>query len=426
MEVIREEPATRLARRTRFAGLLLGGLLLCLLVLATLLHVEGAVMGSGEVTVESSVKTISHPSGGVLAEVLVRNGDRVRQAQPLLRLDTSVSSIGSSAAETGLVELTARRARLEAERDGAAAIRFPAGLPEAIIARERRTFDIRRRQREGIIALLAERVHQYEDEIGGYRAQIDAIDAQSALVGPELEGLRSLYKRKLVTISRINELERTAVQLRGSNAALTSQIAGARAHIAETREQMLGIDKTARSDAASELAQIAPMLNEQEVRSASTRDTLDRSVIRAPQDGVIDKLAYTAIGSAIPANQPILEIVPDSDLLIVEARVRPQDIDQVRVGQTARVTFSGLDRQTTPEIAAEVRFVSPDLSHDSQSGASFYRVRVRLDPAALKANHVALKAGMPAEVFVVTGNRSILSFLFKPLMDQIGRAFRDG
>lgn len=430
MEVIQKDPVARLQQRTRLAGRLLAALLLCLFALGAVLRVEGAAIALGEVTVESSVKTISHAAGGVLGQVLVRNGDRVRRGQPLLRLDTDVTAVGSSAAANGLIELRARRARLEAERDGDTAPRFPADLDTAhggaILARERRVFDLRRREREGMILLLAERVRQYEEEIGGYRAQVEAVDGQSKLVGPELEGLRRLYQRQLVTITRINELERTAVQLRGTRAALTSQIAAARARIAETREQILGVDKAARSDAASELAQIAPMLNDQEVRSASARDAFRRAVIRAPQGGVVDKLVYNTIGSAIPANQPILEIVPDKEALVVEARVRPQDIDQVDVGQPARVSFPGLDRQTTPEIAGQVRFVSPDLSHDDQSGASFYRVRVRLDPAGLKTGRVALKAGMPAEIFVVTGRRSILSFLFKPLLDQLNRAFRDG
>lgn len=423
-------PREQLTRRVRLAAILLGGFVVLVLLMSTVLRVEGAVVGSGEVTVESGVKVISHAGGGVLAKVLVRNGDHVRAGQPLLQLDTDVTTVGSSSAETGYLELVARRARLGAERDGRSTIAFPPVLSSeagaAYRARERRNFELGRRERASNRKLLGERIAQYEQEIAGYRAQIDAIDGQMKLIGPELEGVRKLYAQKLITVSRMNELERTAVQLQGTRASLESQIARARAHIAETQEQMVAIDQSRRTDAAAELAQIAPQLNDQEVRRASAQDQLHRSVIRAPQNGVIDKLAYTAIGSAIPAGQPILELVPDRDTLIVEAHIRPQDVDQLRIGQSARISFSGLDLQTTPELPGTVAFISPDLTRDSQTGASFYRIRVALRGDALDRNRIALKAGMPAEIFVVTGSRSILSYLLKPLADQVSRAFREG
>ncbi|RYD46458.1 MAG: HlyD family type I secretion periplasmic adaptor subunit, partial [Sphingomonadales bacterium] len=247
------------------------------------------------------------------------------------------------------------------------------------------------------------------------------------LIKPELEGLRALYAKQLVTINRINEMERTSVQLQGAKAALQSNIAEARAHISETREQMLNISKTARSEAARELAEVVSQLSEQQVRAASAGDTFARSIIRAPQSGVIDKIAFTTIGSAMPPSQPIVQIVPDRDTLIVEARIRPQDVDQLKLGQPARVTFSGLDRQSTPDIPGSVIFISPELAQDQHSNATYYRIKVQLDAKALAvAPNIALKAGMPAEVFVQTGSRSILSFLIKPLLDQIRYALREG
>lgn len=424
----------RLRRRTRLALLLIGALVVALFLLSVVIRISGAVIGIGEVAVESRVKTITHSSGGILAAVLVRDGDRVREGQELLRFDTSVSAVGSASAASSLEQLLARRARLQAERDGAATLSFPAELRSRtdaaardVMVRERRLFDLRRQQQSGSLALLRERVEQFEQQIGGHEAQIRAIDDQAKLIGPELDGLRKLYERKLVTLGRINELERTAVQLAGSRAALTSTIAEARARIAETREQMLNLDKQRRSEAGTELAEVLALSNDQQVRAASAGDAHTRSVIRAPQGGVVDKLTYTTVGSAVPPNQPILEIVPDRDTLIVTARVRPSDVDQLRVGQPARVTFSGLDRQTTPDIAGTLVFVSADLTSDQRTGESYYRIRIRLDPKAMEAaSQLALKAGMPAEVYVQTGNRSILSFIMKPLFDQFGRAFREG
>ena len=422
----------RLRLRTRRAYLLIAALVLGFFGLSAILQVGGAVVGSGDVAVESNVKTLIHPTGGILKALMVRDGDHVAKGQLLMRLDQGVSSVGAESAALGLEQLLARRARMEAERDGASSILFPAELTaksdargSEAMARERQLFALRRRERDGSIALLKQRVQQYQEQIASYQAQIAAIESQMTLIEPELAGLRKLHDRQLVTINRLNEMERTAVQMKGSKAALESNIAEARAHISEANEQILNVDKQIRSDAGTQLAEVVGQLNDQQVRVATTTDTVDRSEIRAPQSGVVDKVAYTTIGSAVPPAQPLLQIVPDRDSMIVEARIRPQDVDQVRVGQAARVTFSGFNRQTTPDIPGKLIFVSPDLTTDQRTGQSYYRIKVRLDADALaKAPQIALKAGMPAETFVQTGDRSILSFLLKPLLDQLRYSMR--
>ena len=424
--------AERLRRRTRRAYVLIAALVLGFFGLSAILQVGGAVVGSGEVAVESNVKTLIHPTGGILKALMVRDGDHVAKGQLLMRLDQGVSSVGAESAALGLEQLLARRARLEAERDGASSILFPPDLTakadaraSEAMARERQLFALRRRERDGSIALLNQRGRQYDEQIASYQAQIAAIESQMTLIEPELAGLRKLHDRQLVTINRLNEMERTAVQMKGSKAALESNIAEARAHISEANEQILNVDKQIRSDAGNQLAEVVGQLNDQQVRVATTTDTVDRSEIRAPQSGVVDKVAYATIGSAVPPGQPLLQIVPDRDAMIVEARIRPQDVDQVRVGQAARVTFSGFNRQTTPDIPGKLTFVSPDLASDQRTGQSFYRIKVRLDADALaRAPQIALKAGMPAETFVETGNRSILSFLIKPLLDQLRYSMR--
>jgi len=422
----------RLRTRTRRAYALIALLIFGFFGLGAILKVGGAVVGSGEVTVDSSVRTISHATGGVLTALLVRDGDHVAKDQILMRLDTSVSKVGSQSASTGLDQLLARHARLQAERDQASAIQFPPELVRGAggrdtMASERRLFNLRREERRGALSLLGDRIRQYESQVRSFEVQIEATEKQIVLIQPELAGLRKLYARQLVPINRINQMERTAVQLEGSKAALESNIAEARAHISETREQMLNVDKSARSDAGNALAEVSTQINEQQLRSAAAGDTFARSVIRAPQSGVVDRIAFTTIGSAVPAAQPILQLVPDRDRLVVEAKVRPQDIDQLRIGQSARVVFSGLERQTTPDIPARVIFLSPDQIQDSRTGQTYYRIRVQLDAKGMAdAPQIALKAGMPAEVFVQTGDRSILSFLMKPLFDQLRHAFREG
>jgi HlyD family type I secretion membrane fusion protein len=296
-----------------------------------------------------------------------------------------------------------------------------------VMRSEQRLFDLRRNERAGALDLLTQRIRQYESEIQSLQSQIAATDRQMELIEPELEGLKKLHEKQLVTLNRVNTMERAAVQLQGTKAALQSNIAESRAHTSETREQMLNIDKTRRSEAAAQLGEAVAQINDQNVRVATADDTVARSEVRAPQSGTVDKIAFTTTGSAVPAAQPILQIVPDRDMLIVEARVRPQDIDQVRAGQDARVVFSGFERQTTPDIPGKLIFVSPDLTQDQHSGVTFYRVKIKLDAEALaRSPQIALKTGMPAEIFISTGSRSILSFLLKPLLDQFRHAFREG
>jgi HlyD family secretion protein len=428
------DPAARLSRRIRASGVAAGALALGLLAIGLFARIGGAVIAEGQIAARSQVKTIIHPTGGVLAAMLVRDGDRVRAGQELLRFDTSVAAVDASSSGMGLSELLARRARLEAERDNRDAIIFPAGLlaaPDpagvtALIERERRQFALNLQGRRSTLALLRERIVQGEAQIASIEAQIAANRRQAALIEPELAGLRSLWERRLVTVGRLNQLERAAVEIDGNRAALQANIAQVRARIAETREQMLNVDVNARAAAAAELARVNADANAQSVRSAGASSAFHRSVIRAPQAGTIDKLAYTTLGSAIPAGQPILQIVPLEGQMVLDGRIRPEDVDQVRLGQSATIRFPGLDRANTPEVGGKVIFVSAQPAHVPQTGQPYYRIQVGFDRRHLARSLAGpLLDGMPAEVFLRTGERSILSYFVKPLTDQIARALRD-
>lgn len=426
-------PSARIKKRARNALLTVAALVFGVFGLAAVLQIGGAVIGSGTVVVESRVKTIMHPTGGVLARLFVRDGDRVTKDQVLMQFDSNVSEVGASQASEGLVQLLARRARLEAERENQRLLRFPTeiagrtdpGAAEAM-ARERRLFDLKQEEQRGGLSLLGERVRQYEEQISSYRSQIAANREEARLIKPELDGVRQLFARQLVTINRLNQLERTAVELDGQKAALEASIAEARARISETREQMLNLGKSARAAAATELAQVVAQIADQQVRRVTTSDTLARNTVRAPQAGVVDKLAFATIGSAVPAGQPLLQIVPQTDQLVIEGKISPNDIDQLAIGQSARVTFSSLNRQVTPDISGTVTFVSAEPTEDNRTGQSYFKIRVKLNSAELaKSIKVPLVPGMPVEIFVQTGSRSILSFLTKPARDQFSHAMRE-
>lgn len=400
---------------------------------AAVVPMGGAVIASGHVAVSSQVKRVTHPTGGVIAQLFVHNGDHVRAGDPLLRFDDSVTGGQSELAALSVNQLLAQRARLQAEQLGLDQIRFPEELqrsssPEAqqAIADETRLFRLRQAEQSALRAQLNARIQQFHRQIAGYNAQISALQQQSRLIAPELAGVKELWDKGLVTISRKNELERSAVDLRGNVGSLEANIAQTSARITETQEQAIQLGQSRRAEAGVQLAALNNTLNDQKLRSLAATDTQDRSVVRASYAGVIDKLAFAASGDVVRPAEPILEIVPDNDELIVEAAVSPADIEQVTNGQSARIRFTTLNSTATPEIAGKVIFVAADQSIDPKQNAAYFPVRIAFSREALQQHpEIKLRPGMPTEAFIETGSRSLLSYLLKPLRDQFARAFLD-
>lgn len=408
------------------------GLFLLLLLAGALIPIGSAVIGLGQVGVATRVKRIAHPTGGVITQIAVINGQHVGLGQLLMQLDDKVTMADATYSSLTVEQLLAQRARLEAERLGNGRILFPSELTAAVtdsarkaIADEQRLFTVRASEQAGIRAQLSARVQQYNQEISGLTSQIGSLQKQRTLIEPERQSVRELWDKQLVTISRLNELERTAAAIDGSIASLNAQIAQSRAKISETHEQMIQIGDTRRSQAGVELAQVNTALNQQRVRSVAASDQQNRSDIRAPYAGTVEKIAFAAIGDVVKPAEPIMEIVPDRDQMVVEVAVSPTDIDQVRNGQRARIRFSAFNRAATPEIPGRVMYVASDRSSDPEGKTAFYSVRVEVDRTALDAAKLQLRGGMPAEVYIETGNRSMISYVTKPLRDQFARSFKD-
>ena len=400
---------------------------------ATLMPIGGAVIGTGSVGVESRVKRVAHPEGGTIAAIYVRNGDHVAKGQPLIRLDDTVSGSDASLAALSVEQLVSQRARLEAEQIDAAAIGFPPDLagrtdPGAVkaMADERRLFAIRRAEAGRMRAQLAARIAQYRQQIAGYRAQMGAVGQEASLLAPERAGLEQLFDKGLVTLGRRNQTERQAVEYQGNVASLQTQIAQVEAHIGETREQMLQAAQTRRAEAGAQLANVNSMLNQQRQHSIAAGDLRDHSLIRAPNAGIVNKFGFSNIGDVVKPAEPIMDIVPDRERQVVEAQMSPADISQVAVGQPARIRFTAFKGATTSEVEGKVVELAPDRTVDPDTKRSFYAARVSFDRADLaRAGVGRVLPGMPAEVFIQTGSRSMLSYLTKPLRDQLARAFRD-
>jgi len=412
---------------------IVGGIFVVLFILAALVPIGGAVLGAGQVGVESRVKRIAHPTGGVIAEILVTNGERVEAGQLLMRLDDRVTGADARYSALTVEQLLAQRGRLEAERVGASSISFPAEVTRTrsasaaqAMADERRLFALRQAEIGQVQAQLAARVRQYGDQIRGYQAQIGSLRRQRELIEPERRSVQELWEKQLVTISRVNQLERTAAELDGNIASLQSQIAAAQAQISEAQEQSIQVVQSRRAESGTSLAETNAALNQQQLRSVAAEDQQDRSEIRAPYSGTVEKIAFASIGDVVRPAEPIMEIVPDADQLVIEVMVSPDDVDQVQVGQEATVRFSSFNRSNTPEIGGRVAYVATDRSQDPESQQSFFVARIAVDQRELKARRLKLRSGMPAEVHIHTGDRSLLSYIFKPLSDQFARAFRDG
>lgn len=421
-----------IAQKTKLVLIAFSVLLVLFFLALALIPIGGAVIGSGQLGVESQVKRIAHPTGGVIAAIFVKDGDRVKRGQLLLRLDTTVSGVSAELSGRNVYQLMAERARLEAEREGQSLVTFPKELTSqtnpaanAAMASERRLFALRMSAQQGIRVQLVQRVSQLNEQIVGFRAQIQALRLQQDLIQPEREGLKKLYAKGYVTITRYNEIERAAASLDGSIGSLNASIAEARAKITEIKEQIISVGQESRADAGIQLARVNTTLNDQMVRKATAGDQFDRSVLRAPYNGVIDKLAFAAIGDVVQPAQTVMEIVPDSERLIVEAKISPTDVDRMQVGLPARVRFTAFSSTATPEIAGRVTFVSAERATVKESGESFYRIKIFVDEKQVGAEKLKLLPGMPAEVFVSTGSRSMLSYLLKPLIDQFERSFRD-
>jgi HlyD family secretion protein len=286
-------------------------------------------------------------------------------------------------------------------------------------------FALRVGETSQIRAQLASRIQQYGDQIAGYRAQIASLQRQRELIEPERKSAQELAEKQLVTISRVNQLERAAAELDGNIASLHAQIAAAQAQIAEAQEQSAQVVQSRRAEAGRLLAEVNTALNQQQLRSVAATDQQTRSEIRAPYSGTVEKIAFAAIGDVIRAAEPIMEIVPDADQLVIEAMISPDDVDQVQVGQAATVRFPSFNRAATPEIAGHVSYVATDRTENPETKQSFFVARIAVDQKALHALGLSLRSGIPAEIHIHTGDRSLLSYLFKPLSDQFARAFRD-
>jgi HlyD family secretion protein len=397
-------------------------------------EISGALIAPGQIVVESNVKKVQHPTGGVVGELLAHDGTVVKAGDIVVRLDDTVTKANLAIVTKNLDAAMARAARLEAEQRGLDKLKFPPQLmnrasdPDVanVMASESKMFDVRVNGRVGQKAQLHERIAQLKEEIDGLTAQETAKNQETALVEKELTGVRQLYDQHLVQISRLTTLERDAARLNGERAQYVASRAQAKGKITETELQIIQVEKDMVSEVSKDLRETNDKIGELIERKVTAEDQLRRVDIRAPQDGVVEQSTVHTVGGVINAGDAIMLIVPQTDDLQVEAKVNPQDIDKLQVGQKTLLRLSAFNQRTTPELNGIVSRVSPDVTTDQRTGQSYYTIRVSMPPEEIaRLGDAKLIPGMPAEAFVQTGDRTMFSYLMKPLNDQLMRAFRE-
>ena len=394
----------------------------------------GAVIASGNVVVESNSKKVQHQTGGIVGEILVREGDRVSAGDVIVRLDETTTRANLQIIAQQYDRTVARQARLQAERLGLAEIKFPDELVqraadpdvETVLAGEKALFESRTKALAGLKSQLEARSGQLKRQIEGLTAQRKATEEAAALVERDFTSLQKLYEKKLVSLERVSELQLELSRLQGETGRLSAAIAETEGKISETALQAIQVDEDMRKDVNEELRELDGKEVELIERKVVAQDQLARTEIRAPQSGFVQELAVHTVGGVIAPGETLMLIVPEEDRLVIDAMVAPASIDDVKPGQPVSIRFPAFDVATTPECKGTVQRVSADLIKDPQRQISYFVARTTLDDhdACLKDAR-RLQPGMPAEVHIQTGERNVLSYVMKPLSDQMSRAFRE-
>jgi len=391
----------------------------------------GAVISPGIVVVDQNLKSVQHRDGGIVSQIAVAQGDIVQIGQVLFHLDDVQTKAELSIVDAQSTELTARRARLLAERDGLAEIAFPPTVTgtdaaAAIAAGELRMFQGQLANRESKKQQLELGIDQINLEIAGLANQRAAKTEDIALVEAEFSRIAQLASSKLIETSRVFSISRDRIRLNGELGEVDSATARARTRSSELRLEILAIDDAARTEAQRELSLVEARLQELKERSTALRDRLSRTDIRAPISGTVNELNIHTVGGIIGPAEILATIVPLNAKLKIEIRLSPVNIEQVATNSPARMRFSAFNQRTTPELLGTVSYVAPATTVDRTTGERYYLGHVNVLPGELaKLGASPILPGMPVEVYVQTEERTVASYLARPIVDQFNRAFRE-
>ncbi len=393
---------------------------------------DGAAIASGVVAAAGKNLAIQHLEGGNIDEVLVREGDRVKAGAALYKLDQTVPQSQLNRLTKAKSSFEARASRLKAERDGETTLVFSPELQNSkdpdiieIISEQSNDFLTGLRRHESEISILQQRVSALEDSISGLDAQKKAADDQLAIVADEISRKRKLLDKGLTDRSQFTALMRNQAELLGQIGSATSDIASAKTQIGEAKQQIERATTQRVEQASKDLTDVRRQEADFEEQIIAAKSVLDRTVVTAPVDGIVIRLNINSKGSVVRPGETMLELLPTTSDLIVEAKMDPRQVDSIRIGQDARLRFVALNTRSTPEVAGQVTFISPDRLIDEGTRQPYYTVRLRIDKLPKEITPDQVFPGMPVEAFISTGDRTFAEYLVRPLTDSFSRAFRE-
>ena len=424
------DPAPGIARGWIFVGVLVG----TFAAWGTTAQLASTVIASGKFVVESSRKTVQHLEGGIVSEIFAGDGDVVRRGDPLVRIDTTSVVSNLKVTQGQLDADIAERARLEAIRDEKPEMEFPQSLVERkeeprvseILSVQRTLFESQRKARDGEIDLLKKRVEITREQIVGLRVQKASKEEQRRIIQKEYAGLKSLFDKGLTPVTRVLALERSAVELSGEIGSIVAEMAKAEKEIGETKLKIVQLVNGYVFKLDDQIKTLDVEIAALVERQTELKDVLRRSTVVSPSDGRILNMVVLASGEVLQPGAKILEIVPVADHLVVQANIRPQDVEQVSVGQAAKVRLTAFDQKTTPAVEGVVSYVSADILEDQRTGVSYYQIKITVpDNQNSEVASLAVSAGMPAEAFILSGSRTMMDYISKPLITAMSRAMQE-
>lgn len=418
----------------KFGMYTIGFGILFFIIWGGLAPLDSAAIAEGVITLSGKRKTIQHLEGGVIEKIDVIDGQEVKAGMVLIELNSTAAKARLQVIDGQLVYIDAIEARLKAEQEGKEEIVFDPQLFDLskdeikkIVETQQTLFDVRKEVRKGHVNVLNERIGQYTEQLKALEIKLKTMESQKLSLEEELENLESLFKKGLALKPRLLEMRRQVDSATSAVAEINSNIFSAKESISEAKLQILNVDNEFQKEVASEFKENHTRLLEMNEQYNAAYDVLQRTKIAAPNDGIVTDLQYHTIGGVIGPGSKILDIIPQDDKLIVEAKVRSQDIDSVHVGLVAKVQLGAFKSRIVPRLDGRVIYVSADATVDQHSGQSYYIARIEIDQRELNSLNLDLKLspGMPASVFIVKGTRTFLQYLLSPIRDSFFRAFKE-
>jgi HlyD family type I secretion membrane fusion protein len=425
----------RMRRPIVIGSWIVGVFVVAAFLFAAVAPIDAAVLAPGVIRVEANRKEVRHRDGGVVRRIMVREGQQVRLGQPLIALDDVQAKAYVDTLQNQYDSVLAQSARFQAEAAGRRLLTFPAELTARIsdprvagLVRDQEfLFTSRLSFYDSQSDVLGQREQQLATQIGGVQAQLDSIDEQLRLTREELAGYQTLHEKGYAPKTLILRYERTLADLQGRRGSLISEINRLRQQMGETRLQLVTLRQERTSQAAEGVREMQTMLSDVGPKLTAARQVLERTVVRSPANGYVLSLSQHTIGGVVGAGELLMAVVPINEPLIVTARIKPTDIDDVRAGMRARVRLSAFNYRKVSPVEAEVMSVSADQLTDERTGEGYFMAEIRIPPKELaklpKGSRIT--PGMPAEAMIVTGKRTILSYIVSPITDTVSDALRE-